>query len=216
MRPEPRRGPGRPWRWRTTSWKLGAGSCPRPAVRLCGGQRPGSGTRQPHLSALPWPLAWPLVITEESVAAAPGPRTPPLLAAFGQGVRSGSPASPLTELFDDRHREICKDLTIHKYLLNTYSVPGPEPAPGNPTKIPIYSSQIGCKGKLSVMGKKREHFPRGNQRRPWSRERDAARNSARDRGQRRGPREAGAGKQGALGGARVRWAQASSPSVNAS
>lgn len=35
--------------------------------------------------------------------------------------------------------EYAKTSFIHKYLLDTYSVPGPELAPGNPTKIPPYT-----------------------------------------------------------------------------
>lgn len=86
---------------------------------------------------------------------------------------SHQPSIPsLTELLYDRLCEIRKDLTIHKYLLNTYSVPGPEPAAGNQTDILIYSSKISCKGKLRVMGNKRAiRFAQGKQRRPSSRER---------------------------------------------
>lgn len=52
-----------------------------------------------------------------------------------------------------------KTSLIHKYLLNIYSVPGPELAPGNQTKIPAYILIKGAvKESRSVMGNKREQF----------------------------------------------------------
>lgn len=52
-----------------------------------------------------------------------------------------------------------KTSLIHKYLLDTYSVPGPELAPGNQTKIPPYTLiKEAVKESRSVMGNKRDQF----------------------------------------------------------
>lgn len=157
--------------WPRISWKLGSGSCPASgSVGLCRG--PESWIWNSSTPPVSPPLAGsqgPLVITkgsaaksELSVAPVQGPSIPSLFVGHFRAESRVliSQALPvwLSCYMTDTVKNV-KTSLIHKYLLNTYSVPGPELASGNQTKIPAYILiKEAVKESRSVMGNKREQF----------------------------------------------------------